>query len=439
MNRWILPVTAAAVWLNAVGPLPATEQKRPVSLLAQLEAEFQGQQFITKIVVASEFKPHAGRPVSGWVSVGPVSALVVDTELERDGTLRYLVPMRQAGTILTSSFSITPEEISRAIPPGTRVAVTKVELKDDRVELSLSGPNEVHGKLKIMLDDRFQRSMSLDDVLVFVGRALRIDRLERIQTLVMEYKALVDKLSAFEAAWAAATSATGRLNHAKDVQAILQVLVDSETEYAKLRRTTRAPIADEYERRLQEVSAQIPALDMEARKERLAELHARLAAAGEEAKEIRLRVGSPAPKNRAEWNDRAAALERWEANLAGREELLKQVAAEGDTTAAAAQAGLAEERHQLVGQRDALAQDQRRVDLTELDSEYRALDRQRVHLLDAYTRVFGSATQAQAADALLTHLQRMQENRLAAQKLGSSTAPAQAAKIKAEMDRIRRR
>lgn len=134
----------------------------------------------------------------------------------------------------------------------------------------------------------------------------------------------------------------------------------------------------------------------------------------------------------------AGALERWETLPAQRDELLKQLAAEGDTTAAAEQATLAEERRELARQRDALGQDQRRVDLAELDSEYRELDGRRVQLKDAYTRAFDSAKQSEAADALLAHLRRLHENRLAAQKLGSNTAARQAAKIKAEMDRVRR-
>jgi hypothetical protein len=434
MTILIACAAVLAIKAEAVRAVSAAGQPEPVALERELQSELAGREFLTKMAIATR----SDLRVQGMIVVGQgATALVVDTEIEPSGTVRYLVPSRQPGMLLGGSFHIEATQVSGWLAPGSRVMVVGVEVMDNRVELQLRGPQGERGKLKFMIGRDFRRRWAFDDVLGFVGRALKIERVERAAAVPGQYEALLKEVKRLEAALTSRERATEKLEDTRELLKVLEDLVRNRDELARVTRQPAGAERDQYQRRISELTQAIPLLEREAREERVAALKASLAAAAQDAERLRAAIGSQAPTSFAEWNARLQAVEGWEASVSRRVELLERLEAEGEKDSAA-RAAIAREREELAGVRESMTRDRARVELAELDREFRELDRERVRLLDAYTRAFGSPGQAAAAERLLTHLRRMRDNRAAAEAKGSPTASEQIARIEAEMRRVRR-
>lgn len=434
MNGVAVWALASAVAAGAIPPAAAPLQASGGALERELQAELGGRWFVTKIPIGSQTRLQGG----AIITLDPAaSGLVVDTEFDILGRIGYLVPARQPGMLLSRSFHVEPADLTSVLKPGSRVAVVSVEVMDDRVELRLRGPQGEPGKLKLMTGRNFQKQWTLDDVMNFVGRALRIERLERAESLAAEYESLLKELKRLDSAFGTEARATEKVGKAKELLKVLDALVKNRDEFAQV---ARRPVTEErkaYEGRIRELTQQLTVIEALARTERIASIKASLASAGKEAGRIRASIGSAPATSLEQWSTLSRMSDRWEANLALREALLEQLEAEGEADTAA-RAGLAQERVELTSTREALARDRSRVELAELEREFGDLERERLRLLDLYTRAFGTPGQSAAADRLVQHLQRMLENRRAARERGSPRAAAQLARIESEMKRVRR-
>lgn len=432
----MMPAVTLAVGL-LLGALiegaPARGQTTTSPLLAELEAEFKDRQFATKITVASYLRyyaPEAGRDVMR----------LIDTEVLADGSVRYLVRRGHVDLYnpLAPSRYIAPNQITAAFSPGTVVTVHKVEIKGDRVELWLRGPASGYGKLKLMFGKGFQKAIKVEGILPTAGRALRLERLERAPLLERQYEELTLRLGPLRRDWENPPQVAAlRLGQALEFQRVLESLRRNRSEYALLTRSPTSPDLALYGDLTQEVGRQLPEIQEAARREQIAELKAAVVLAAREVTAIKAKLGTRAA-SRTEWDARKRLLEDWRRAVDHRRDLHEQLTAVGEPVSAAEQEQLRVELREIDDWQRTLDADRQRIDLVELDAEYRELARQRPRFLDGYTRAYGTPRQREAASELLAHLTRMQENREAAQLAGSSAAGGQAVRIKSEIDRVRR-
>ena len=411
---------------------PVWAKKPPTPLLSQLESEFAGKEFTTKVPF--------GNSVHVSYTDGATEKRLVDTEISPDGSVQYLV---RRGIRLTGpgsgNFYVELRKIDSTLAMGSRVRVLKVEMRDDRIELLLSGTNDAYAKLKVILGKGFEGSYNLEAVLGIVSRALRLERFERLQTLKAEYPQLKEKLATAESRYKTAQGdARSRLQAAQQFQSALQELVKNRTDYDSLTQTASDPERDQYARQAADLEKSIQALDQEANKQRAEEIRKTLSAEAEEAAQIRAQLRQKKPGSLAEWEQQMASLQRWEELLHHRQTLHGELAETGEGAPASETTALQQGFQEIQTLRAALEGQRQALRLAELDNQYREMDRQRRQLMDAYTRAFGTPRQRPEGEKLYIHLHQMNENRTEAQHLGSEQAAGQAAGLQKEMDRLQR-
>jgi TonB family protein len=337
-------------------------------------------------------------------------------------------------------FYVPLNQVDSTLAVGTVVRVTKLEMKEDRIELFLKGvPGDAYAKLKVILGKGFEGSYNLEAVLGIVSRALRLERFERLQTLKAEYPQLKEKLATAESRYKAAQGdARSRVQAAQQFQSALQELVKNRTDYDSLTQTASDPERDQYARQAADLEKSIQALDQEAKKQRAEEIRKTLSAEAEEAAHIRAQLRQKKPGSLAEWEQQMAFLQRWEELLHRCQTLHGELAETGEGAPASETAALQQGFQEIQTLRAALEGQRQTLRLVELDNQYREMDRQRRQLMDAYTRVFGTPRQRPGGEKLYIHLHQMNENRTEAQHLGSEQAAGQAAGLQKEMDRLQR-
>lgn len=146
-----------------------------------------------------------------------------------------------------------------------------------------------------------------------------------------------------------------------------------------------------------------------------------------------------APASLAEWERKREALGEYRRVLAERQALFGQLQAGGQTPPAAELERLKEELNYADSVERLLAGQRQKLQLAQIDANYRDMERKRAQLLDAYTRAFGSAQERPALQTLISHLERMLENRTAAEGLGEGAAAAQASRLRTEIDKLKKR
>ena len=414
-------------------PLLATKQESP--LLTQLGAEFQGKEFTTKIALGS-----TTRHLYALYGGQETATHFIDTELYPNGSIRYLVRGIRVMRPGAGGFYVPLNQVDSTLAVGTVVRVTKLEMKEDRIELFLKGvPGDAYAKLKVILGKGFEGSYNLEAVLGIVSRALRLERFERLQTLKAEYPQLKEKLATAESRYKAAQGdARSRLQTAQQFQNVLQELVKNRTDYDSLIQTASDPERDQYARQAADLEKSIQALDQEAKKQRAEEIRKTLSAETEEAAQIRAQLRQKKPGSLAEWEQQMASLQRWEELLHRCQTLHGELAETGEGAPASETAALQQGFQEIQTLRAALEGQRQALRLAELDNQYREMDRQRRQLMDAYTRAFGTPRQRPEGEKLYIHLHQMNENRTEAQHLGSEQAAGQAAGLQKEMDRLQR-
>lgn len=414
-------------------PLLATKQESP--LLTQLGAEFQGKEFTTKIALGS-----TTRHLYALYGGQETATHFIDTELYPNGSIRYLVRGIRVMRPGAGGFYVPLNQVDSTLAVGTVVRVTKLEMKEDRIELFLKGvPGDAYAKLKVILGKGFEGSYNLEAVLGIVSRALRLERFERLQTLKAEYPQLKEKLATAESRYKAAQGdARSRLQTAQQFQNVLQELVKNRTDYDSLTQTASDPERDQYARQAADLEKSIQALDQEAKKQRAEEIRKTLSAEAEEAAHIRAQLRQKKPGGLAEWEQQMASLQRWEELLHRCQTLHGELAGLGQSPPASEVDAVRQSFQDVQTLRAGLEAQRQGLQLVELDNQYRDMDRTRRQLRDLYTRAFGTPRQRPEGEKLYIHLRRMHENRTAVQNLGSNQAEAQAADLRKEMDRVQR-
>jgi t-SNARE complex subunit (syntaxin) len=148
-----------------------------------------------------------------------------------------------------------------------------------------------------------------------------------------------------------------------------------------------------------------------------------------------LREGKPTSLK--EWEQQMSSLKQLQETLDRRQELSRSLESAGGSPSPDEQATLRQDVQETDKLRDALASQRKVLELADLDTQYRDMERKKGQLYDSYTRAFGTAKQGAEAQRVRTHLQQMYENRVAAQKMGSAKASQQAAGILKEIQRIK--
>jgi hypothetical protein len=429
MRTFVFPVAQCAVVALATILVAWPAVAQTARLDRQIEAEFRDEPVVTRIVVASFLRDQDDR--------GRQLTRLVDTEVYPDGSIHYLVRtgyVEPYGNMFARSYRTGPGALTVSFPIGSRLMVTTIEIMDDRIELWLKGGGELgYGKLKFMFGKGFQKNTSFDTVKAFIGRVAVTERLARAQISVAEFSALSDRVVALTIPPSGGTTATARLAHAQELRVVLRQIIANRTIYAVASNT--AFDIEQYATRLREVEEQIRRLEEDSKREQVQALRTAYDAIVDEAKQLRATAGSQPAHTLADWKQQGEALTQWEANVRERTRIRRQVTSAGESVEAFdAEAEL----KAIESRRGAIEQDRQRIELAQLNADFKGLERRKIALLDAYTRAFGTPAQADSTSRLIDHLRTMQANRMAAQKAGQTGTAGQIAQINKEIERFRR-
>lgn len=408
-------------------------KKDPNSLQSQLESALLNKEFLNKIVLGNSYRQY-NPEISQQVFTH-----LVDTEIYPNGGVRYYARRLGLGSGADPSY-VSLEQLTSTVPIGTRVKVIKIELKDDRVEFLLSaGSSGLYAKYKLMFGKGYASQLTVDDVMKTVFSVLRDERQERLQSLEAEFSDLKAKLTSTETDFKLLNaSAQSRMAAAEQTRQILKDLVQNRRQYGALRGASTEEQTAEFTKKITEFDSAISNLREGARKERIAEINNTLKVEKNEMTEILSQSKRLKPTTKIEWEREMKQLSRCDEILDYRQVLQQELQTLGASAPAADISGLQAEKQEISGIRKRLESAKQQLDLAQLNNEYREMERKRLTLLDAYTRSFGTSQQRLERDRLLAHLQRMVENRRAAQENGYDQAASQAEKLTKEMGRIQR-
>jgi hypothetical protein len=401
-------------------------------LQARLSAEFQGHSFATKVLLGSYVTVRHPR-------TGQQMARLIDTEFSPDGSLRYLVrhgywnSSGEPYDVLTPSFYIDAAQMTGTVSPGTGVTVTKVVLKDDRIELLLStSPDgttvQSYAKLKYMLPKGY-RGWEYDVVAEVIARALSVDRFEKLYVLNADYNRLKNELPTAETDYKHLENSnpSDRLTAATHLHQVLQDLASNRIEFAGLGHPENE--SAQLQGRAKALEPEIKSLEETVHKQRTAELETKAASDLAEAGRTRAELQRIKVSSQTDWQKKSDLLTREESLLRDVQTDYEQLAAAGAPASAPELKELQQELQDVQVMRTALEEDRGRVGALELENQYRSMERRRVELQAEYMKAFGSSKEHATLETLAAHLRQMYQNRLAAQQAGSKTAANQAAQL----------
>jgi hypothetical protein len=426
-----LAVFLVSLSARASSTLIAGEQAQ---LKTRLEQELLENTFHIKIVLGSSRSFRHSQ-------TGTTVTQAVDTELEPDGPVRYYA--RVGCCPLTAGSYVGLGAISLALNVGSRVRVTRVSFLNDRIEILLAGvPGGEYAKLKLMLGRGYERRWDADQLLRLVGRALRIERVEQEEKLEAEFRSLQRKIEMAEKAITAlVTKPHERLEALGELRASLEEIIKNRLAYQAL--TGRQVDISGYSSRLSSLEPEIAAAkeavvkrEEEARRERIASLARQLDAVKEEIAAVRRRL-SGEPVSLQELEARTEDLKRWRALVEKMRELMLALGSEGWESVGAALAEIPKQLAEVERTEAGLENLRGPLRLAELEREYSQMEKERLRLLDSYTRAFGTPEQERERMRLLEHLQRMHRNRGNAVQLGSKRAAEQILRLSKEIERIK--
>lgn len=418
-------------------PAAAGEKKKQSPIQGRLESEFLGKPFQTKIRLGS------------YVRLASDCFRLIDTEYSTGGTVRYQARRGcylQTGKLgrepFAPNFYVDPGKITKAVSPGAKVSVGKIDLMDDRVELWLAAdlrghPVDSYAKIKFMLGKGYQ-GWDYDRLLEVIAQALRVESLERVAALEAEFSDLRGKLAEAETRQRTASGpASERLQAASRLRDLLQETARNRSAWISAGRAD--PDAGTYLERAAALDADITRLQAQARNERMEATRALLRANAAEGAKLKTVLEQPPPSALAEWERRSQSLEDYGRLLDERRPLYAALEKEGETGVAGELDKLQQELKDTGRLKASLARSRQEIQVAELNTDYREMTRKRAKLLDAYTRGFGSAQEKPALQALIAHLEQMRQNRTAAQQLGDSAAATELSRLQAEIDKFRKR
>jgi hypothetical protein len=427
---------AAVLLAFAVVVSTAAAQKKSSGLQSRLESEFLGKPFPTKVRLGAYLRYyHSG--------LGGDCTRLIDTEVSPDGSVAYQARRGcLEGDFLAANFYVRPDAMTGTHPIGTQVWIWKIELKDDRVEFWLqSTPNsnlvKDYAKLKFMLGKGYQR-WDYDTILDQIARALKVESYERALALKAEFAELSAQLAEAERNYQAqSASASARLASATRLANLLGRLAQNRSAYTALGRDDAKP--EEYLRRVRELESEIQGLEPIVRKEKAEGMRQSLQRETAQANQLKAGLQAPAPTTLSEWESRLETLNRYNQVLLQQRALLMALKDLGEPIAPAEWTELEENLRWSEDIGNRLMRVRTSLELEELNRDFRAMERERLRLLDAYTRAFNTRQEQPALEALLVHLRRMLDNRLAAERLGSEKASGQAAQLRKEIEKLSKR
>jgi hypothetical protein len=390
----------------------ALHAEKSSHLLTNLNSEFLGKRFQTKLTV--------GRYATGLTTSPNEQAHLVDTEVDVNGDIKYLVRG------LWPAVRISQARVTASFAPGTRLWVWKIETKDDRIEFWLASSETQHtlatyGKLKFMLGKGYE-SWDYARIEGVIANSLRIERLERLAQLRTDYADLSRQLQAAKVADSSVPvsdldAQIGSKRHLEDLYGKLAAnriefasTGQSDTESANFKKEE-----DNVRAKLNDLVAQRKSQQQSKLNENASALRGRYLA---------LKQQISATRN---LQQRQEKIDEAKKNLDELKANYSQQQALGSSVTASDLAWVSTEDRAL----DAFAADIPNLEAkqrsNELDAQYRAMEQKRNVLQAAYMKAAGTPEQAAAGDALKKHLQVMYENRMVAERAGSKTAKQQAA------------
>lgn len=429
--RWI----SLALWIAAFVTTAAADKKSE-ELEARLNSEFVGKSYTTKILLGSFASYYDS-------ALRKDCHRLIDTEFSNDGSIRFLARRGcLEGDLLAPPFYVRPDAMTGVRQPKTTVWVRKIELKDNRIEFWLSSDpasNTVatYAKIKFMLGKGYQDKEYKTLVSTF-ARAIRVESYERILSLETEHATLTNRLNATEARYRAASRrGSDKLQVVKDLRDVLEKLAQNRLAYTAAGGTNND--GTDYLGRTKAVDREIAILEEEVRTEAIQKLRVRLQATASEAGRIKAILQSEPPTSMPEWQRRSEALTSYRRLLEEWRTLYGDLQSGGESVPVPDLEKLQQETQEATQYGDALERCLQRVQLVQLNTEYKEMGQRRVQLLGAYTKAFGTTQERPALQELIAHLVRMRSNREEASKWGSTTAVNEAAQLEREIEKLRKR
>lgn len=407
-------------------------------LAGKLKAEFESRAYAARLPLGSYV-------VAVHPDTGQQLPRLVDTEYFPDGSVKYYVCRGFAGSVrvtdlLVKGYYASPASVA-IHPPGTQLWVTKVEMKDDRIELTLSrNPAQTtardYAKLKVMLGRGYQSS-DYEKVVGVIARALKVDRFERLYALADSYLQLKVALGNAEREYQATRpdEVDARLAAATRLQQVCRSLADNRAQFAALGQTDAEGPA--LQARASELDAEIGRIRAAQAAARLKTFQDRCSASLATARSTGAAGRALTVASDADWQRKSDWISKYEAALEDVRKSHKALTEAGGSPPPADVQWADEEQRGLARARQDLARARGRLALAELDARFRALELRRAQLQEAYMKGFGSGQERVLLQNLASHLQEMYRNRLEAEKAGSKTAAAQAAQLLQDIKKAR--
>ncbi len=424
MRRLSLVFTLVLV---LVAPMLGAKKSNPD--LDRFLSELQDHSFKTKIVIGSTvvvYAPQYGRNMPRFV----------DTELSPDGTLKYYVRHGYADgannrfQLSVDGAYINPNEITEAYSVGRSVYVSRIDLKDDRIELWLNGslpsrndPTN-YGKLKLMLGKGYQ-SWEYDKFIEALSKGFRIERVERVIELDRDFAALQGQLTSKKTTYESADpkNVLARKSAAEGLRDLYLKLADNRSQVAGF---GKPDASAEFKSSAAGLDGEIKALTESANRLRQAELRAKMATAQSASAKEKATLKRRHPASKTELESMRRSLERYNVALADLRNVYDELGAVGDPPSSDLLSALERDEKDAATLAGTLDEDQKRLGAREVDDKFQAMQSKRAQLEADYMSAFGSPKERSAANTLLAHLRLMYENRLTAARAGNKAAAAQA-------------
>ncbi len=327
-----------------------------------------------------------------------------------------------------------PNEILRLNSDGTfslvehgRYFSGKYSMQNEVLTLKLAGPTEITAK--------FRDANTLEDkegnVLIKEAEYTRLSKLEA------EFQRLLPDARRLRSAYSdPATSPEQRLAVGRVLQRALQKLADNRSAVLPAGGDDGAVAV--YRAELAALERDLSALDAAVKAERLRLIKAKLSSNQGQCAKLKLQLEIRPSATLEEWRKKAAGAVEYRQLLDERKNLIIQLQSEGESTQDLVNALAAEIKNADVST-SYLDLDHKQVQILQLNTDYKIMERERLKLLDEYTRAFGSEQERSALQAVLAHLESMLRNRNATRQLGLELAGKQILQLESEIAQLRRR
>jgi hypothetical protein len=403
----------------------ALHAEKSSPLLTNLNSEFLGKSFQTKLKVGSN--------ATGLTDSSNEQRHLIDTEVDINGDVKYLARG------LWPPLRISQDRVTALFAPGTPLWVWKIELKDDRIEFSLSSSETTHtvatyAKLKFMLGKGYE-SWDYGRIEAIIANSLRIEHLEKLAQLKADYTDLKRQLEAAKSTDSSvpAKDLDGQISSKQHLQVLYEKLVANRLEIASMGQSDTESAT--FRKEADAIRIDVAHLQEQRKSQRRAELAANATAVKEQYVSLKQRI-STTPSNKLHLQHRQDDIAAAKKILGDLKSNYTQQQALGFLVPPSDLSWLDTESKTL----DSLLADvpnmEARLNLNALEVQYKAMEQKRTALQAAYMKAAGTPDQTAAADALKKHLRLMYDNRIAAEHAGSKGAKQQAAGLQMVMQHL---